>query len=143
MISGSLSFCRLPNFIPNRWPRENHHNFCFEHQIEIVLEVTERGQIVVSFLYVSDTKVKIVTCGTSYKFALLERFIIRSYWDIVHKSALKNLNSIRLVALERGCRRLLHVTISELDDPQLNKYIRFNIELIQSEKRCVVFFNFA
>jgi len=108
-----------------------------------VLEVTERGQIVVSFLYVSDTKVKIVTCGTSYKFALLERFIIRSYWDIVHKSALKNLNSIRLVALERGCRRLLHVTISELDDPQLNKYIRFNIELIQSEKRCVVFFNFA
>jgi len=46
------------------------------------------------------------------------------------------------VALERGRRRLLQVTISELDDPKLQRYIRFNIWLLQSEKRCVVFFIF-
>jgi len=37
---------------------------------------------------------------------------------------------------------LLQVTISELDDLKLQRYIRFNIRLLQSEKRCVVFFNF-
>jgi len=46
------------------------------------------------------------------------------------------------VALERGCRRLLQVAISELDDLKLQRYIRFNIRLIQSEKRCVFFFKF-
>jgi len=46
------------------------------------------------------------------------------------------------VALERGSRRLLQVAISKLDDPKLQRYIRFNIRLLQSEKRCVVFFNF-
>jgi len=49
---------------------------------------------------------------------------------------------VRLVALERGHRRLLQVAISELDDLQLQRYIRFNIRLIQSGKRCVFFFKF-
>jgi len=44
------------------------------------------------------------------------------------------------MALERGCRRLLHITILELDDSKLQRYIRFNIRLLQSEKRCVVLF---
>ena len=44
------------------------------------------------------------------------------------------------MALERGRRRLLQVAISELDDLKLQRYIRFNIKLLQSEKMCVVFF---
>ena len=46
------------------------------------------------------------------------------------------------MALERGHRRLLQVAISELDDPKLQRYIRFNIRLIQSEKGCVFSFKF-
>jgi len=46
------------------------------------------------------------------------------------------------VALERGHRRLLQIVISELDDPKLQRYIKLNIRLLQSEKRCVVFFKF-
>ena len=46
------------------------------------------------------------------------------------------------MALERGRRRLLQVSILELDDMKLQRYIRFNIRLLQSEKRCVVFFKF-
>jgi len=49
---------------------------------------------------------------------------------------------VRLVALERGHTGLLQVAISELDDSQLPRYIRFNIRLIQSGKRCVFFFKF-
>jgi len=81
-----------------------------------------------------------VTRGTSYKFALLESSIIRSSLEIVHNFALENLNSIRLVALERGHRGLLQVIISELDDPKLQRYIRFNIELLESEKKVCSFF---
>jgi len=44
------------------------------------------------------------------------------------------------VELERGHRGLLQITISELDDPKLQRYIRGNIKLLQSEKRCVDFF---
>ena len=84
-----------------------------------------------------------MTRGTSYKFTLLERSIIKSSWEIVHNSALENLNLIRLVELERGHRGLLQVTILELDDPKLQRYIRFNIELQQSEKSCVIFLNFS
>jgi len=29
------SFCKLPNYIPNRWPWENCHKFLSVHQIEI------------------------------------------------------------------------------------------------------------
>ena len=46
------------------------------------------------------------------------------------------------MALERGHRGILQVTILELDDPKLQRYIRGNIELLQSEKRCVDFFKF-
>ena len=45
------------------------------------------------------------------------------------------------MALERGHRGLPQVTISELDDLKLQRYIRGNIELLQSEKRCVYFLN--
>jgi len=44
------------------------------------------------------------------------------------------------VALERGHRGLLQVTISELDDQKVQRYIRGNIELLQSQKKCVDFF---
>ena len=49
---------------------------------------------------------------------------------------------VRLVALERGHRGLLQVTNSELDDQKVQRYIRGNIELLQSEKRCVDFLKF-
>ena len=44
------------------------------------------------------------------------------------------------MALERGHRRLLQVAVSELEDLELRRYIRFNIRLLQREKRCVVLF---
>ncbi len=44
------------------------------------------------------------------------------------------------MALERGRRGLLQVAISELDGPKLQRYIIFNIKLLQSEIRFVVFF---
>ena len=46
------------------------------------------------------------------------------------------------MALEIGHRELLHVTILELDDSKVPRYIRGNIELLPSEKRCVEFFKF-
>ena len=46
------------------------------------------------------------------------------------------------MALERGHRRLLYIAISELDDLKLQRYIRFNIRLIQNEKMCVFSFKF-
>ena len=46
------------------------------------------------------------------------------------------------MSLERENRALLQVSISELDDPKLQRYIKGNIELLQSEKRCVDFFKF-
>ena len=83
-----------------------------------------------------------MTHGTSYKFALLKRYIIRSSWEIMHNSFLENQIGIRLVALEIGHRGLLQVTNSKLDNPKVQRYIRGNIELLQSEKRCVYFFKF-
>ena len=68
-----------------------------------------------------------MTHCTSYKFALLKRYIINPSWEIVHNSFLENPIWIRLVALERGRRGLLQVAISELDDPKLQRYIRFNM----------------
>ena len=44
--------------------------------------------------------------------------------------------------LERGHKGPLQVTISELDDPKVQRYIRGNIELLQSKKRTVDFFKF-
>ena len=46
------------------------------------------------------------------------------------------------MALERGHRGLLQVTNSELDNQKVQRYIRGNIELLQSEKRCVDSFKF-
>ena len=46
------------------------------------------------------------------------------------------------MALERGHKGLLQVTNLELDDWKVQRYIRGNIELLQSEKRCVDFFKF-
>ena len=46
------------------------------------------------------------------------------------------------MAMERGHKGLLQVTILELDDPKVQRYIRGNIELLQSEKRCVDSFKF-
>ena len=81
-----------------------------------------------------------MTRGTSYKFSPLKRSIIRPMWTIWHNSSLENPIGVRLVALERGHRGLPQVTISELDDPKLQRYIRGNIELLQSEERRVYFF---
>ena len=83
-----------------------------------------------------------MTRGTSYKFALLERSIIRSLWEIWHNSSLENPIGVRLVALDRGHRGIPQVTISELDDPKLQRYIKDNIELLQRETKCVDFFKF-
>jgi len=46
------------------------------------------------------------------------------------------------VALERGHRGLLQLPISELEDPKEQRYIRGNIELLQSENGCVDYFKF-
>ena len=81
-----------------------------------------------------DPKVETVTRGTSYKFALLERSIIRSSWEIVHNSFLENLIWIRLVALERRYRGLLQIAISELKYLKVQSYNRFKIELLKSRK---------
>ena len=59
-----------------------------------------------------------MTRGTSYKFSLLKKYIIRSSWEIEHNSFLENPISIRLVALERGRRVLPQVAISDLGDPK-------------------------
>jgi len=80
-----------------------------------------------------------VARGTSYKFILWKTCIIRSYWEIGHNAFLENPILIRLVELEGGLIGLPHFTILDLGDLKFHRYIRFNIELLQSEKRCVVF----
>ena len=67
-----------------------------------------------------------MTRGTSYKFTLLERFIIRSSWEIMHNSFLENPICIRLVALEREQRGIPQVAISELKDPKVQNYSHFD-----------------
>jgi len=47
------------------------------------------------------------------------------------------------VGLERGLRGISQDAISDLGDPKLQRYNRFNIEILQSEKRCVVFILFC
>ena len=47
-----------------------------------------------------------------------------------------------MAALERGHKGLLQVAVSELDDWKTQRYIRGNIELLQSEKGCVNSFKF-
>ena len=55
---------------------------------------------------------------------------------------MENPTWVRLVALERGHRGLLQITNSKLDDRKVQRHIKGNIELLQSEKRCVDFLNF-
>ena len=81
-----------------------------------------------------DLKVEIVTCGTSYKFTLLKRYIRRSSREIGHNTFLENLISIRLVALEKGHRGILQGAIPELENPKLQSYSHFKIELLKSRK---------
>ena len=88
----------------------------------------------VSYIYFAITKVKTMARGTSYKFALLKRYIMRSLWDIWYNSSLENPIGIRLVALERGHRGLLQVTYLELDDWKVQSYGHFKIELLKSRK---------
>ena len=83
-----------------------------------------------------------MTRGTSYKLALLNWSIIRSLCEISHNSSLENPMLITLVALERGHKGLLQVVISKLDDPKVQRYVRDNIELLQTEKKCVYFLKF-
>jgi len=52
----------------------------------------------------------------------------------VDKSFLENPILIRLVALERGHRGLLQITISELEELKLQIYSHFNIELLKARK---------
>ena len=47
---------------------------------------------------------------------------------------LENPISIRLEALERGNKGLLQVAISKLEDPKLQSYSCFKIELLKSRK---------
>jgi len=125
--------------MPNRWPRENSDNFLSKYQIEISSKVAKRGCTLFFCTSFLGLKVETVTCGTSYKFALLKNYIIRSPWDIGHNIFLENPISIRLMALEIGIRGLRHFTISDLRDLKFQIHLWFNIELLQSEKRCVVF----
>ena len=75
-----------------------------------------------------------MTHGTSYKFARLKRYIIRSSSEIVHNSFMENAILIKLVALEIGHRGLLHFAISELEELKLQSYSHFKIELLKSRK---------
>jgi len=84
-----------------------------------------------------------VTRGTSYKFSLLKKCIIRPSWEIGHNSFFENPVSIRMVALERGLRGILEFGISDLGDLKFQRYIRFNIELMQSEKFCEFLIKFC
>ena len=51
-----------------------------------------------------------------------------------HNSSLENPIWIRLVALERGHKRLLQVTILELGELKLQSYSHFKIKLLKSRK---------
>jgi len=75
----------------------------------------------------SGLKVTPVTCGTSYKFALLYQSIVRSSLDIGHTPFLKNPIFIIPMGLEIGLRGLPQDTITDLGDPKLCIYKRFNI----------------
>ena len=79
-----------------------------------------------------------MTHETSFKFTLLNQSILKSLWAIWHNSSLENPILIRLAGLERLLRGSLQEEISYLGDPKLQRYIGFKIELLQSEKRCVV-----
>jgi len=76
-----------------------------------------------------------VTCGTSYKFSLLNQAIIRSPWEIGHNSFLKNPILIRLVGLHRGLRGLPQDEILDPRDLKLQRHNKFNIKLLEGKKK--------
>ena len=86
--------------------------------LSIRLKFTERVRTLVFFASFLDLKVETLTCGTSYKFALLKKCIIRSSWEIGHNDFLEKPMLIRLVSLERGLRGLSQFAISDLGDPK-------------------------
>jgi len=53
---------------------------------------------------------------------------------------LENPILIRLAGLERGLKGLLQDVILDIQDQQLQRYNRFNIKLLQSEKKVCSFF---
>ena len=61
----------------------------------------------VSFLSISELKYETVTRGKSYKFALMNQSIIRSFWEIGHNFVLENPNQVRPMAFKREFRGLL------------------------------------
>ena len=75
-------------------------------------------QNVVSFVSILEPKEETVTCGTAYKFALLDVYIIRSLWEIGNKFVLKNPNYVRPMAFKRRFRGLLHDQISNIEYPK-------------------------
>ena len=75
-------------------------------------------QTVVSYVSISEPKEETVTHGKSYKFALLNRSIIGSLWEIRHNFVLKNPNKIKPVAFERSFRGLLQGQILDIEDPK-------------------------
>ena len=62
-----------------------------------------------------------MTRGKSYKFALLNKSIIRSLWEIGHKVALKNPNQVRPMTFEGSLRGLLQGQISVIEDPKVHR----------------------
>ena len=76
-----------------------------------------------------------MTRGTSYKFVLLNQSIIRSSWEIGHNSFLKNPILIRPIGLKRGLRVLPQDEMLGPVDPNLHRYNRFNIELLECKKK--------
>ena len=76
-------------------------------------------QTVVYGLSILEPKEETMTCGKSYKFALLNQSKIGSLWEIGHNFALKNPNQIRPMAFERSFRGLLQGLISDIEELQL------------------------
>lgn len=75
-----------------------------------------------------------MTCGTSYKFVLLNQVEIRSSWETGHTSFLKNPILIRPMGLQRGPGGLRQDKISDPEDPKLHRYNRLNIKLLEGKK---------
>ena len=55
----------------NRKPRENCYIVGYEGPNEILKDVPERAQPIISMLKISDPEDETVTCGSPYKFVLL------------------------------------------------------------------------
>ena len=76
-----------------------------------------------------------MTHGMSYKFSLLNQSIIRSLWEIGDKFSLKNPNHVRHMALERRLIGIKQDLRSHIWDLKSQRYICFNIELLEGKKK--------